>query len=54
MKTRHIAFRSGDSLALNVARRELTAGVKRAKATFPQRIQEHFASNDPRSMWRGI
>ncbi|KAI3368067.1 hypothetical protein L3Q82_026889, partial [Scortum barcoo] len=34
--------------------RQLTAGVKRAKAAYAQRIQGHFTSNDPRSMWRGI
>ncbi|KAI3363601.1 hypothetical protein L3Q82_001236 [Scortum barcoo] len=48
------AFRSGDRLALRAARRQLTAGVKRAKAAYAQRIQGHFTSNDPRSMWRGI
>ncbi|KAI3358026.1 hypothetical protein L3Q82_003047 [Scortum barcoo] len=36
------------------ARRQLTAGVKRAKAAYAQRIKGHFTSNDPRSMWRGI
>ncbi|KAI3376130.1 hypothetical protein L3Q82_016660, partial [Scortum barcoo] len=46
--------RSGDRLALRAARRQLTAGVKRAKAAYAQRIQGHFTSNDPRSMWRGI
>ncbi|KAI3374509.1 hypothetical protein L3Q82_006328 [Scortum barcoo] len=45
---------SGDRLALRAARRQLTAGVKRAKAAYAQRIQGHFTSNDPRSMWRGI
>ncbi|KAI3376028.1 hypothetical protein L3Q82_016561 [Scortum barcoo] len=43
-----------DWLALRAARRQLTAGVKRAKAAYAQRIQGHFMSNDPRSMWRGI
>ena len=54
LKARDAAFGSGDSLALKVARRELTAGVKKAQAAFAQRIQGHFMSNDPRSMWRGI
>ncbi|KAI3361850.1 hypothetical protein L3Q82_002181 [Scortum barcoo] len=52
--SRDAAFRSGDRLALRAARRQLTAGVKRAKAAYAQRIQGHFTSNDPRSMWRGI
>ncbi|KAI3368089.1 hypothetical protein L3Q82_026236, partial [Scortum barcoo] len=54
LKARDAAFRSGDSLALRAARRQLTAGLKRAKAAYAQRIQGHFTSNDPRSMWRGI
>ncbi|KAI3362739.1 hypothetical protein L3Q82_001805 [Scortum barcoo] len=54
LKARDAAFRSGDRLALRAARRQLTAGVKRAKAAYAQRIQGHFTSNDPRSMWRGI
>ncbi|KAI3368024.1 hypothetical protein L3Q82_026847 [Scortum barcoo] len=41
--------RSGDRLALRAARRQLTAGVKRAKAAYAQRIQGHFTSNDPRT-----
>ncbi|KAI3376533.1 hypothetical protein L3Q82_016993 [Scortum barcoo] len=54
LKARDAAFRSGDRLALRAARRQLTAGVKRAKTAYAQRIQGHFTSNDPRSMWRGI
>ncbi|KAI3375837.1 hypothetical protein L3Q82_004114 [Scortum barcoo] len=51
LKARDAAFRSGDRLALRaeLARRQLTAGVKRAKAAYAQRIQGHFTSNDPRS-----
>ncbi|KAI4896282.1 hypothetical protein NFI96_025845, partial [Prochilodus magdalenae] len=45
---------SGDSQELRRARRELTAGVKRAKAAYALKIQGHFSSQDPRSMWRGI
>ncbi|KAI3375424.1 hypothetical protein L3Q82_021910, partial [Scortum barcoo] len=48
LKARDAAFRSGDRLALRAARRQLTAGVKRAKAAYAQRIQGHFTSNDPR------
>ncbi len=54
LKVRDAAFRAGDTLALRTARRELTAGVQRAKATYAQKIQGHFSSHDPRSMWRGI
>ena len=51
---RDAAFRSGDRLALRAAKRKLTAGVKRAKAAYAQKIQGHFTSNNPRSMWRGL
>ncbi|XP_076875314.1 uncharacterized protein LOC143525361 [Brachyhypopomus gauderio] len=54
LKTRDAAFRSGDSLELRRARRGLDTGVKRAKASYAQKIQEHFSSQDPRSMWKGI
>ncbi|KAI3371074.1 hypothetical protein L3Q82_023709 [Scortum barcoo] len=37
LKARDAAFRSGDRLALRAARRQLTAGVKRAKATYTPR-----------------
>uniref|UniRef100_A0A3B3H7K8 Reverse transcriptase domain-containing protein n=1 Tax=Oryzias latipes TaxID=8090 RepID=A0A3B3H7K8_ORYLA len=54
LKHRNAAFQSGDKVALRAARRELHAGVRRAKAAYAQRIQGHFTSNDPRSMWKGI
>ncbi|KAI4891381.1 hypothetical protein NFI96_025937, partial [Prochilodus magdalenae] len=54
LKARDAAFRSGDSQELRRARGELTAGVKRAKAAYALKIQGHFSSQDPRSMWRGI
>ncbi|TKS65680.1 hypothetical protein D9C73_028375 [Collichthys lucidus] len=54
LKARDAAFRSGDRLALRATRRRLIAGVKRAKATYARRIEGHFTSNDPRSMWRDI
>lgn len=49
-----MAFRSCDADALRTARRSLTAGIKRAKADYTTKIQRHFTSNDPRSMWWGI
>ncbi|KAI3377835.1 hypothetical protein L3Q82_008975 [Scortum barcoo] len=45
LKARDAAFRSGDRQL-----RQLTAGVKRAKAAYAQRIQGHFTSNDPRRL----
>ncbi|KAI4889412.1 hypothetical protein NFI96_034099 [Prochilodus magdalenae] len=54
LKARDAAFRSSDSQELRRSRRELTASVKRAKAAYALKIQGHFSSQDPRSMWRGI
>ncbi|KAK0154423.1 RNA-directed DNA polymerase from mobile element jockey [Merluccius polli] len=46
LRNRDAAFRD--------ARRDLMAGIKRAKASYALKIQGHFNSNDPKSMWRGI
>ncbi len=48
------AFRSDDAAVLRAARRKLTAGVKRVKAAYSEKIQGHFLTNYPRSMWAGI
>ncbi|XP_029934293.1 protein NLRC3-like [Myripristis murdjan] len=45
---------SGEASALREARKGLTAGIARAKATYAQKIQGHFTTNDPRRMWKGI
>ncbi|XP_062851034.1 uncharacterized protein LOC134314382 [Trichomycterus rosablanca] len=47
LRTRDAAFRDGDEAALKTARRNLSAGIKRAKATYALKIQGHFTSNDP-------
>ncbi|XP_060792292.1 RNA-binding protein 14a isoform X2 [Neoarius graeffei] len=52
LRARDTAFRFGD--ALRAARRDLQAGVTWAKRAHADKIQSHFASNDPRSMWQGI
>ncbi len=54
LKSRDAAFRAGEASALKVARKELMAGIAKAKATYARKIQGHFTSNDPRSMWKGI
>lgn len=41
-------------VALRAAKRELQAGIKRAKATYALRIEGHFPTTDPCSMWKGI
>ncbi|KAI4884175.1 hypothetical protein NFI96_007457 [Prochilodus magdalenae] len=54
IKSRDEAFRSGDRLAYSAARRNLKKGIKEAKHSYKQRIEEHFENNNPRSMWNGI
>ncbi|KAI4896218.1 hypothetical protein NFI96_025832, partial [Prochilodus magdalenae] len=54
IKSRDEAFRSGDRLAYSAAQRNLKKGIKEAKHSYKQRIEEHFENNNPRSMWNGI
>ncbi len=55
LRAQDSAFRSDDAVALRAARRKLTAGVKRAKAAYAEKIQGfQFLTNNPRSMWAGI
>ena len=54
LKVRDAAFTAGDAEVLRAARRSITVGVKRTKSTYAPKIQGHFSSNDPHSMWRGI
>lgn len=51
---RDAAFRDGEAAVLRAARRKLIGGIKKAKSAYALRIQGHFNSNDPRSMWKGI
>ncbi|XP_024908561.1 uncharacterized protein LOC112486372 isoform X2 [Cynoglossus semilaevis] len=44
LEARDAAFRSGERVALGVARRKLNAGVKRATAAYTRRIQGQFSS----------
>jgi len=46
--------RAGGASALREVRKGLTAGIVRAKATYTQKIQGHFTTNDPRRIWKGI
>ncbi|KAI4883243.1 hypothetical protein NFI96_004646 [Prochilodus magdalenae] len=54
IKSQDEAFRSGDRLAYSAARRNLKKGIKEAKHSYKQHIEEHFENNNPRSMWNGI
>lgn len=42
MKARDVTFRAGEIVAIRMARMALAAGIKKAKATYGQRMQDHF------------
>ncbi len=55
LKTRDEAFRSGDKAALKTARANLSCGIKNAKRSHAQKINNHFTdSRDTRSLWQAI
>ncbi len=55
LKTRDEAFRSGDKAALKTARANLSRGIKNAKRSYAQKINNHFTdSRDTRSLWQAI
>ena len=54
LRIRDAAFKAGDVEELRATRQSLTVGVKRAKSSYAKKIQSHFLSNDPHSMWKGI
>ncbi len=55
LKTRYEAFRSGDKAALKTARANLSCGIKNAKRSYAQKINNHFTdSRDTRSLWQAI
>ncbi len=54
LRARDSTFRISDTEALRAARRNLTKGIKRAKADYALKIQGHFSTNDPQSMWASI
>ncbi len=55
LKTRDEGFRSGDKAALKTARANLSRGIKNAKQSHAQKINNHFTdSRDTRSLWQAI
>ncbi len=55
LKNRDEAFRSGDKAALKTARANLSRGIKNAKRSHAQKINNHFTdSRDTRSLWQAI
>ncbi len=55
LKTRDEVFRSGDKAALKTARANLSRGIKNAKRSYGNKINNHFTnSRDTRSLWQAI
>ncbi len=55
LKTKDEAFRSGDKAALKTARANLSCGIKNAKRSHAQKINNHFTdSRDTLSLWQAI
>ncbi len=55
LKTRDEAFRSGDKSALKTARANLSCGIKNAKRSYAQKINNYFMdSRDTWSLWQAI
>ncbi len=55
LKTRDEAFRSGDKAALKTARANLSRGIKNAKRSYGNKINNHFTnSRDTQSLWQAI
>ncbi len=51
LKTRYEAFRSGDKAALKTARANLSCGIKTAKWSHAQKINNHFTDSRDTAQW---
>ena len=54
LKVRNAAFRSGDREQYSAARADLRRGIKKAKADYRRKIEDHLSENNPRQVWQGI
>ncbi|KAI2645814.1 Ribonuclease inhibitor [Labeo rohita] len=48
------AYRKGDRVLYNQARNTLNEEIRVAKRTYAKRLEDHFTSNDPASVWKGL
>ncbi len=48
LKARNSTFRSGDMQQYSTARMNLKKGIRKAKNTYRQKIENHFTNLDPR------
>lgn len=51
---RNNAFRSGNRDLLSTARANLNTGIRKAKADYRGKIEDHLDSNNSRQVWRGV
>ena len=54
LRSRNIAFRSGDKDLYSAARAELKRGIRKAKSDYKREIEDHLSNNNPRQVWQGI
>ncbi len=54
LKARNSTFRSGDMQQYITASMNLKKGIRKAKTTYRQKIENHFTNLDPRRAWQGI
>ncbi|KAK0146537.1 hypothetical protein N1851_014143 [Merluccius polli] len=54
LKERITAFKSGDKALYSTARANLKRGIRKVKADYRRRIEDHLDSNDSRQVWQGV
>ncbi len=54
LRSRNIAFRSGDKDLYSAARAELKRGIRKAKMDYKRVLEDHLSNNNPRQVWQGI
>ncbi|XP_055500156.1 uncharacterized protein LOC129702402 [Leucoraja erinacea] len=54
LKERDLAHKSGNKELYSTARHNLKRGLKSAKMSYKEKIEDHFTSRDTARMWQGI
>ena len=54
LKKRNTTWRSGDKDLYSTAQANLKRGIKKAKANYRRRIEDHLSSNNSRKMWQEV
>lgn len=54
LRTRDTAFRIGDMSQYSAARADQKQGIRRDNRKYKTKIEDHFATNNPRQAWQGM